>query len=93
MTKVELGKDWCMKMAALEGDSEIGAGGLPECHCGKDGHALGSINCPIHGRPQAAIDNLTSHQVQCDEDGVMIQVSRQALDEVLAYLAATHWRS
>jgi hypothetical protein len=39
-------------------------------------------------RPQAAIDALTSHQVQCDEDGVMIQVSRQALDEVLQYLAA-----
>lgn len=19
------------------------------CHCGKDGHALNSINCPIHG--------------------------------------------
>jgi len=39
-------------------------------------------------RPDAAIDALTSHQVQCDEDGVMIQVSRQALDEVLKYLAA-----
>lgn len=20
-----------------------------ECHCGKDGHPLGSVNCPIHG--------------------------------------------
>lgn len=40
-------------------------------------------------RPQAAIDALTNHQVQCDEDGVMTQVSRQALDEVLAYLRAT----
>jgi hypothetical protein len=20
-----------------------------ECHCGKDGHALGSVNCPVHG--------------------------------------------
>ncbi len=39
-------------------------------------------------RPQAAIDALTNHQVQCDEDGVMIQVSRQALDEVLTYLRA-----
>lgn len=19
------------------------------CHCGKDGHTLGSINCPVHG--------------------------------------------
>jgi hypothetical protein len=24
------------------------------CHCGKDGHALGSINCPVHGRKHAA---------------------------------------
>lgn len=22
----------------------------PDCHCGKDGHPLGSINCPVHGR-------------------------------------------
>lgn len=20
-----------------------------ECHCGKDGHPLNSINCPVHG--------------------------------------------
>lgn len=38
-------------------------------------------------RPDAAIENLTSHQIQCDQDGVMVQVSRQSLDEVLAYLA------
>ena len=23
--------------------------GAAECHCGKDGHPLGSINCPVHG--------------------------------------------
>lgn len=23
--------------------------GAPRCHCGKDGHALGSVNCPVHG--------------------------------------------
>jgi hypothetical protein len=22
---------------------------VTECHCGKDGHALNSINCPVHG--------------------------------------------
>lgn len=22
---------------------------MSECHCGKDGHALGSVNCPVHG--------------------------------------------
>jgi hypothetical protein len=38
------------------------------------------------GRPDAAIENLMNNQVQCDMDGCMVQVSRQALDEVLAYL-------
>jgi F420-0:gamma-glutamyl ligase len=37
--------------------------------------------------PQAAIDALTNHQEQCDMDGMMVKVSRQALDEVLAYIA------
>lgn len=23
-----------------------------ECHCGKDGHPLNSINCPLHSRAQ-----------------------------------------
>jgi hypothetical protein len=22
---------------------------MSECHCGKDGHPLGSMNCPVHG--------------------------------------------
>ena len=30
-----------------------------------------------------AVENLASHQEQCDFDGVMVKVSRQALDEVL----------
>lgn len=34
-----------------------------------------------------AIENLTNHQEQCDMDGVMVKVSRQALDEVLSFLA------
>lgn len=21
----------------------------PRCHCGRDGHALNSVNCPVHG--------------------------------------------
>lgn len=48
-----------------------------------------SASSDAAARPQAAIANLDNHQVQCDKDGVMIQVSRQALDEVLTYLAAT----
>lgn len=23
---------------------------ISKCHCGKDGHALHSVNCPVHGR-------------------------------------------
>lgn len=30
-----------------------------------------------------AVESLACHQVQCDEDGVMVQVSRQAVDEVV----------
>lgn len=39
-------------------------------------------------RPDAAIENLTNHQQQADIDGTFVKVSRQALDEVLSYLAA-----
>lgn len=31
-----------------------------------------------------AVENLSVHQEQCDRDGVMVKVSRQALDEVLS---------
>jgi hypothetical protein len=34
-----------------------------------------------------AIENLTNHQEQCDMDGVMVKVSRQALDEVLSLVS------
>lgn len=30
-----------------------------------------------------AVENLACYQEQCDQDGVMVKVSRQALDEVL----------
>lgn len=23
---------------------------MDKCHCGKNGHALNSINCPVHGK-------------------------------------------
>lgn len=37
------------------------------------------------GRPPAdALDQLRNHQKQLDMDGVMVGVSRQALEEVLA---------
>jgi hypothetical protein len=36
----------------------------------------------------AAVENLARHQEQCDMDGVMVKVSRQALDEVLSGVEA-----
>lgn len=36
--------------------------------------------------PTAAIENLTNYQQQADMDGVLVTVSRQALEEVLDYL-------
>lgn len=39
-------------------------------------------------RHQAAIENLTNHQQQADMDGTFVKVSRQALDEVLSFIAA-----
>ncbi len=38
--------------------------------------------------PAEAIEQLRNHQQQIDEDGTFVGVSRQALDEVLAYLDA-----
>jgi len=35
-----------------------------------------------------AVENLTCHQEQCDMDGVMVKVSRQALDQVLGTINA-----
>lgn len=37
-------------------------------------------------KPVAAIEQLTNHQQQADMDGTFVTVSRQALDEVLAYV-------
>ena len=37
-------------------------------------------------KPIAAIEQLTMHQQQLDMDGVFVGVSRQALDELLAYV-------
>lgn len=33
---------------------EMGMPEIKQCHCGKDGHPLGSINCPVHGRKTRA---------------------------------------
>ena len=38
--------------------------------------------------PREAMDNLTNHQGQLDMDGIIVAVSRQALDEVLTFIRA-----
>lgn len=51
---------------------------------------------PVGGgveEPSAAIESLTGNQRQLDMDGCHVGVSRQALDEVLAYVAALSPRS
>lgn len=33
----------------------------PTCHCGKNGHALNSINCPVHGRLEKTAADAPHH--------------------------------
>lgn len=40
------------------------------------------------GKPTGAIENLRTVQRQLDQDGVEVGVSRQALDELLAFIGA-----
>lgn len=76
-------------MSAPEGYSKLPAGAV--CKCFKMWRETDGSHwcCLPKKRPEAAIENLTHHQIQCDMDGVMIQVSRQALCEVLDYLNAS----
>lgn len=41
-------------------------------------------------RPEGAIENLKAHQEQLDADGIMVGVSRQALEEALEYVGKLH---
>jgi hypothetical protein len=52
-----LGEIWSWPNQKVRADSNVTMGRrLPkdqnDCHCGKDGHALNSINCPVHGTAQ-----------------------------------------
>lgn len=41
------------------------------CHCGKDGHPLGSMNCPVHGYvavPKAAYERLVAERDEAKRD-------------------------
>ena len=40
--------------------------------------------CGLSEEESGAVKNLTEHQGQCDEDGVTVEVSREALDVTLA---------
>ena len=47
-----------------------------------------NTNSNVIERPDAAIEDLTNNQGQADMDGVMVKVSRQAVDEVLTWIAS-----
>ena len=44
-----------------------------ECHCGKDGHALHSVNCPIHGKKKSKY-----RSVKTEVDGITFASKREA---------------
>lgn len=46
--------------------------------------ALRTESSCLSEQEKSAVKNLRNHQDQCDADGVMVKVSRQALDETLA---------
>ena len=72
----------------LEGiKQELGGGWIAN---GKTLNELLSASPPadVAGMPREAVEQLTNHQEQCDFDGVMVKVSRQALDEVLEFIRA-----
>ena len=49
-------------------------------------HQMREVEAMTELKPIAAIEQLTVHQQQLDMDGVFVGVSRQALDELLAYV-------
>lgn len=38
---------------------------MAECHCGKDGHPIGSINCPVHGT-LPLLDRIEAYGFECE---------------------------
>lgn len=58
------------------------------CGSAADGVA-GTEARPADAFPAAAIENLRNSQQQLDMDGIIVGVSRQAIEEVLAYVEAT----
>ena len=61
----------------------------PECRTVSEASAMWNDRGGVAQTPAVPVDaivNLTNHQQQCDMDGVMVQVSRQSLCEVLLYV-------
>lgn len=60
-----------------------------ECHCGKDGHALNSINCPKHGsisERNALIDELIDDVEKKKGDDDAYPIWNDTLDDLVAVL-------
>ncbi len=78
--------------ACMAGVAEQSGAGAPETsvRCGAPAAAVSDMTKDrTSSSPEVPVDaivNLTNHQEQCDMDGVMVKVSRQALCEVLLYV-------
>lgn len=42
---------------------------MKKCHCGKNGHALNSVNCPVHGASYAPEGYVSPEQVAEEIEG------------------------
>jgi hypothetical protein len=51
-------KDILVKSTPKKKSKEIKEEDKKECHCGKNGHALNSINCPIHGKSPSLLNDI-----------------------------------
>jgi hypothetical protein len=51
-------EDLLAKSTPKKKSKEIKEEDKKECHCGKNGHALNSINCPIHGKSPSLLNDI-----------------------------------
>ena len=51
-------EDILAKSTPKKKSKEIKQEDKKECHCGKNGHALNSINCPIHGKSPSLLNDI-----------------------------------
>lgn len=55
-----------------------------ECHCGKNGHALNSINCPVHGT--SSLPEPLEMICGFNPDIKFLNEERKAINKIIRYL-------